>query len=453
MSQNLNIQGHKFKGMKNILLSIVLILAILPGYTQDKTGSISKENSYIDIAFNASDTINESETYWVKVSSPQNYSSMQDVFVSIDSASGAPNVYIALYGRLTSSNSWTAIGDSVRWYGTTADTSFIMSFTAPNRYREYKLSFRSSATNQQSLVTDVQFKQWFSGGAVAGASISDGTATLTGGALSGVTTLTLANGLTIDNAANNVLEFNENSDELKFTFGSNAIAVSSTDVTSFDFGTIDLGTDALDLSEGNLTNGGVASFDQVQADASALVIGAGTETVSINSSDWDIGTTGDITGIGNVTSNDKILTTDTIQGAVIQATGMLKGGLKMPVSIINTDGGETLDVTMSGSMCIATKSDGATTITIPDADTTIVGVVYYILQTADQNLIVTATTADNNDFVCDGVATSDNITISTASHQIGAGMIIIGMKIATGTFRWFVGGLNPESLLTPEAAD
>ena len=64
-------------------------------------------------------------------------------------------------------------------------------------------------------------------------------------------------------------------------------------------------------------------------------------------------------------------------------------------------------------------------------------------------MIVTCTTADNNAFVCNGVATSDNVTISTSSHKIGAGMIVIGISAT----QWYVGGLNPESLLTPEAAD
>ncbi len=54
----------------------------------------------------------------------------------------------------------------------------------------------------------------------------------------------------------------------------------------------------------------------------------------------------------------------------------------MPTPILNTDGSETLDATMSGKMCIASKADGATTITIPDPSAATVGIVYYIMQTA-----------------------------------------------------------------------
>lgn len=117
--------------------------------------------------------------------------------------------------------------------------------------------------------------------------------------------------------------------------------------------------------------------------------------------------------------------------------------------IANTDGAETLTAGDSGALVTASKSDGATTITIPDPSSATVGVIYYILQTADQNLVLTCETADNNAIVCDGVATSDNVTISTSAHKIGAGMVVMGISAT----KWYVGGLNPESLLTPEAAD
>lgn len=56
--------------------------------------------------------------------------------------------------------------------------------------------------------------------------------------------ITLRNGLTIDNATNNALEFNENSDELILTFGSNTVTMSSGDVTTFSFGTVNVDLDA-----------------------------------------------------------------------------------------------------------------------------------------------------------------------------------------------------------------
>jgi len=52
-------------------------------------------------------------------------------------------------------------------------------------------------------------------------------------------TITLANGATIDNATNNAFEFNENSEELILTFGSNALAWSSgSGIVLMDFGLV-----------------------------------------------------------------------------------------------------------------------------------------------------------------------------------------------------------------------
>lgn len=59
---------------------------------------------------------------------------------------------------------------------------------------------------------------------------------------------TFANGATFDNAVNNTFEWNENSDELIWTFGSNTVTVSSGDVTLFDFGTVKLGFDVFTVN-------------------------------------------------------------------------------------------------------------------------------------------------------------------------------------------------------------
>jgi len=65
----------------------------------------------------------------------------------------------------------------------------------------------------------------------------------------------MQNGALIDNAVDGVLEINEASDELKLTFGSNTVAVSSGDVTLFNFGTIDVQSDKFAMNNGgNLTN-------------------------------------------------------------------------------------------------------------------------------------------------------------------------------------------------------
>jgi hypothetical protein len=113
-------------------------------------------------------------------------------------------------------------------------------------------------------------------------------------------TVILENGAIIDNANDHAFEFNENSDELIWTFGSNTITASSGDVTLFDYGTINLATDAFDVSDGNITNAGQIDCDLLDCDGSALQIGDGDETIYIYSSDWAIGTTGNVSGIGTL---------------------------------------------------------------------------------------------------------------------------------------------------------
>lgn len=133
--------------------------------------------------------------------------------------------------------------------------------------------------------------------------------------------LTLENGLKITNTPNNKMVWLENSENLVWTFGTNAITVSSdSGVASVDYGTIDLATDALDLSEGNITNAGQIDADLLDADGAALQIGDGDETLYLQSSDWTIGTTGDMTGIGAITA-DGIVSLDNTTDATSTVTG------------------------------------------------------------------------------------------------------------------------------------
>ncbi len=189
----------------------------------------------------------------------------------------------------------------------------------------------------------------------------------------------------------------------------------------------------------------VASTTKVanlNADAvDGVSIGAGTllatylQNTGTDLGDADIDVDLSNTNTGNVTN--------------FTTNGIASLNLAFKTIVTNSSGAETLTAAQTGSLVVATKTNGATTVTIPDPSSATVGVVYYLLQTADQNLVVTCTTADSNSIVCNGVATSDNVTISTSSHKIGAGMFIVGISAT----KWYVGGLNPESLLTPEAAD
>jgi hypothetical protein len=88
--------------------------------------------------------------------------------------------------------------------------------------------------------------------------------------------------------------------------------------------------------------------------------------------------------------------------------------------VVNTDGTETLTAAQSGSIISCTNA-GTSTITLPDPSSATIGVTYRILQTVDQAVDIVPTTGDGNSIKADNVLTSDKVSLSTASHKIGAG--------------------------------
>jgi hypothetical protein len=142
---------------------------------------------------------------------------------------------------------------------------------------ESEVNFRETRTNFKGTSGTFDGNLTVSGNlAVTGTTISgneiihpytsDSLATFSLGATFN-STITLANGLTITNATDNYLIWAENSENLKWYFTTDAINVSSTtDVALVDFGTINLATDALDLSEGDIGNVGIIECDAIGAD-------------------------------------------------------------------------------------------------------------------------------------------------------------------------------------------
>jgi len=183
--------------MRNIILIIAFLLLGVTTFAQNKEGSIGKDRTYNDFSFTAADTINESETYYIEVSNFQSNPQMQDVWIDIDSASGDPNVTITVYGKKFEDDTYASIGTAVTWAGTSSDTAFNYTVATANRYRYLKIEFAASATDQQSLISDVIVKTWNTGGQLTSTSITDGTATITSGAGSGFTTFDMSGALTV----------------------------------------------------------------------------------------------------------------------------------------------------------------------------------------------------------------------------------------------------------------
>jgi hypothetical protein len=94
---------------------------------------------------------------------------------------------------------------------------------------------------------------------------------------------TFGNGATLDNLNDNALEFNENSDELIMTFGSNTVTFSSGDVTTIDFGTLTTKSDSFlcdPVSSATATEGRV----YYDSDDHSLYVRTNSDWVSLNQS-------------------------------------------------------------------------------------------------------------------------------------------------------------------------
>ena len=175
---------------KLFILTLVLLFSVI-GYGQNKESNISKNETFKDLTFNASDTINESETYYIEVTNKQSFPQMQDVYVAGSAVSGSGDVVITLYGKKFTDDSYSSLGTST-WNSTLALDEVITISTA-NRYRFLKLEFVSDATAKQVLLTDVKFKTWMTGGDLSTATLAL-SSNLTVGGTTVLTGLLTANG-------------------------------------------------------------------------------------------------------------------------------------------------------------------------------------------------------------------------------------------------------------------
>jgi len=122
---------------------------------------------------------------------------------------------------------------------------------------------------------------------------------------------------------------------------------------------------------------GTELADTITLDA-AFVLGANGQTIAIDSSDWDIGTTGIMTGIGNITSDGVLdvnnITVDAGKGIDNQAAGALLIGAATATSVEIGDAGVTTDlqgpVTILGTTGVGLDTAGATAMYIAEATAT-----------------------------------------------------------------------------------
>lgn len=431
--------------MKKIILFLIAMLVVATSMATNPkiTRTASIQQGYTTLAYplslGATDFVQADDTLDIVVTNPQKYFQHQTFTTTMTTVSGSPSVTITAYGKVNSGDSWVAIGSPSTWTSSSNNPVTITSTSAKN-YNYLLLEFVASGTTQKAKVSTF---------AVKTANVYD--ATSTGATIAGAA-------INLNASSNYAVNINTGSSTgaLSLGGGSGTVAVNSTiwDVTATGLATglrsvtvtadgdniiLDPVTDlhAIDVQINSASKfsvdstGVVTSAGKVNAGngvdlgtskaltgTTALTIGDNNQTVAINSSSWDITSAGIF-------------------------SGMLRNVLT------DNTGTKALAATDANCVLLCSYGSGATTVTIPDPSASTVGVIFYVVQTANQNLVVTCTTANSNGIVCDGVATTDNVTISTSSHKIGGGMIIIGLSAT----QWYIGGLNPASPLTPEAAD
>lgn len=143
--------------MKKIIVLFAFLLLGAVTFAQSGTWYLNGK-TYIKVQTDYTAT-NTTET-WVLFDAPLDYKSTQNIKIEVDSTSGNhTNLAIALYGRVFSGDSWTQIGSTVNWKGTTSDTTVYIANTSANRYRQYKLGYTGTGTGVSTIDTQ-QLKLW-----------------------------------------------------------------------------------------------------------------------------------------------------------------------------------------------------------------------------------------------------------------------------------------------------
>ena len=394
--------------MKKLIIALMLGVLVTSGFSQDRTGLIRSGGNIMNkLSFTVADSIITSDSLVIAVTNINKYLQHQSLAMTLDDVDGgSPSIVVTLRGAYTSGGDLHPIGTPVTWTGEGSNPIEINSTTALN-YNYFKVSLVASGAAQHARVLTMDFRT---------ANVYD---------IGASSAYVFGNG-------SGTVQINSSDWDISTTGVMTGIgAITSNGLITGSLGaTISGATTSLNAASNFATNLNTGSS------TGALSLGGGSGTVAVNSSVWDVTTAGVASGLKQVTvtadADNVILdpykdleaidvqinsaskfSVDTTGN--VTAAGLFKGGLQLVNVITNTDESESLTALQSGTIV---TFDGAGTATIPDPSAATIGVVYYLIQTADANLTVTATTANNNAFVCDHVATSDSVAITTASHRL-----------------------------------
>lgn len=304
--------------MKRLLvIGMMLVVFVTASFSEvTRTGIIRTGGNIMNkITFTAADTVVTDDTLSITIANVQKYMQYFTATYTLDSLSGNPSIGVTLYGKVTSNGSWASIGTAT--WDDEADNPQSITTTTPGNYNWLKLEFIASATTQESKILTLDVR---SSNAME-VPANSGTLTI-GRATAGTVTIT-----TKDNDANAATVYRAGGTGA-LTLGA---STGTTAITSSDWA---IGATGIMTGMGAITTNGLVtgtagatiSGDAINLNASsnfatnintgttnaALSLGGGNGTVAINSSDWDITTTGVATGLGDVTSDGKMTAVDSL---------------------------------------------------------------------------------------------------------------------------------------------
>ncbi len=145
--------------MKKLIAIFAILTLTISVNAQMLTTQLQRGQTYTEVTTDYTLT-NTTAKYW-QINALMDEMTAQDVIVHLDSLAGDhTNVAVALSGRKSDQTStWTAIGSTVNWKGTTADTTIIISNTTENGYRQYKLTFTGTGTGT-TTIANMELKLW-----------------------------------------------------------------------------------------------------------------------------------------------------------------------------------------------------------------------------------------------------------------------------------------------------
>jgi hypothetical protein len=178
--------------MKKSIILIALFLLYVVGYSHTafetrvwKTVSIPTGQSFISVPTSSAMSLVKDSTRYIIVNCNQDFPMMQDLKVNMTTVTATPSVEVSLSARKFSGDSWVQCGAVATW----TSTAVKVDGDTAMRYRQYLIIFHASNNaSQVSWPSTVELKVWYTNATIGVTSITDGTASFTGGALSGATT-------------------------------------------------------------------------------------------------------------------------------------------------------------------------------------------------------------------------------------------------------------------------